>query len=246
MLVFPAVDIYGGRCVRLVQGRPGTGKVYYDDPCEAAARWVEEGAEALHVVDLDGALGSGSNRDVVLRLLGAAQVPVQVAGGIRTEGDVQALLEGGAARVVVGTRAVQEPQWVARLCEAHPGRVVVALDARQGRVAVSGWRRVVDAGPVELARALEAACPAAFLYTDVARDGMLTSPNFKGVRRLRDAVGVPVIASGGVSSLEHLRRLGECGADGVIIGKALYEGRLRLAEALAEAARFGSRLSARP
>jgi len=247
MLLYPTVDIAGGRCVRLDQGRPERETVYYEDPLDAALRWQGEGAEAIHVVDLDAALGEGRpNAGVVARILDGATVPVHVAGGLRDEQAVRAALAAGAARVVVGTRAVREPEWAAGLCCEHRGRVVIALDARQGRVAVEGWRRVVGVGPAELARRLAEAGPAAFLYTDVARDGMLSRPNFAGVEQLLDAVRVPIIAAGGVASLEDLRRLGECGADAVVVGKALYEGVFSLAEALEVCSAYPSRLPARP
>jgi phosphoribosylformimino-5-aminoimidazole carboxamide ribotide isomerase len=245
------VDIARGRCVRLLQGDPGREKVYYDDPCEAALHWQELGAEALHVVDLDGALGRGEPTadDVagpVARLLAAARLPVQVAGGLRSGRAVRAALAAGAARAVVGTRAVKDLDWAGRLCDELPGRIVIALDARAGRVAVEGWQDVVAEGPVELARRLAAAGPAAFLYTDVSRDGMLSRPHFEGVVELLNAVPTPVMASGGVASLDDIRALGECGADAVVVGKALYEGRFTLPEALEAAAPFASRLRPAP
>jgi phosphoribosylformimino-5-aminoimidazole carboxamide ribotide isomerase len=250
MLVYPAVDIAGGRCVRLLQGRPEQETVYYDDPLEAARHWERLGARALHVVDLDGALGRGpagpNGPSPALALVGGVGVPVQVAGGLRSTAAVRRVLEAGAARAVVGTRAVRDPAWAMGLCRELPGRIVVAVDAREGRVAVEGWQDTAEVGPVELARRLAEGGPAAFLYTDVSRDGMLSRPHFAGVERLLAAVEVPVIASGGVASLEDIRRLGECGADAVIVGKALYEGLFTLSEALEEADRFGSRLLPEP
>jgi phosphoribosylformimino-5-aminoimidazole carboxamide ribotide isomerase len=219
---------------------------YWDSPAEAALHWQRLGAEALHVVDLDGALGRGSNAEAVERILERVEVPVQVAGGLRTDQAVRAVLEAGAARAVVGTRAAKEPDWAVALCAALPGRVVVALDAREGRVAVEGWQELTETDPAELARRLAAGAPAAFLYTDVSRDGMLSRPHFEGVERLRRAVRVPVIASGGVASLEDIRRLGECGADAAIVGKALYEEKFTLPEALEVAAAFPSRLAPAP
>jgi phosphoribosylformimino-5-aminoimidazole carboxamide ribotide isomerase len=246
MLVLPAVDIADGKCVRLLQGRPEDATVYYDSPPDAALHWQALGAEALHVVDLDGTLGSGSNPAAVLEILERVAVPVELAGGLRDEHAVERALQAGAARAVVGTRACIDPDWAAGLCRALPGRVVIAVDARDGRVAIKGWKETADADPVELAGRLAPAGPAAFLYTDVSRDGMLSRPNFGAVERLLDAVDVPVIASGGVASLEDIEQLGRCGADAVITGKALYEGSLDLRDALAEAARWPSRLSPRP
>ncbi len=253
MLVYPAVDIAGGRCVRLSQGKLEGQTVYYEDPVEAALRWQNEGAGALHVVDLEGALSRALDQEVdrgticpIRRILEHTQVPVQVAGGLRTTHAVHNALCAGAARAVVGTRAVRDPRWARCICRSLPGRVVIALDAREGRVAVEGWQDEVDESPAELARRLAEAAPAAFLYTDVSRDGMLTRPHFEGVRDLLEAVEVPVIASGGVADLEDIRELGECGADAVIVGKALYEERFPLAEALELADRYPSRLAPRP
>ena len=254
MLVFPAVDIARGRSVRLLQGRPEDEKVYYERPADAALHWQAQGARALHVVDLDGALARGGasperedhNAAPVQEILERVRVPVQVAGGLRSTEDVRAVLKAGAARAVVGTQAVRDPGWAIGLCGELPGRIVIAVDAREGRVAVEGWQELAEVGPVELARRLSEGRPAAFLYTDVSRDGMLTRPHFEGVERLLAAVDVPVIASGGVADLADLERLGECGTDAVIIGKALYEGKFTLAQALETAGRYPSRLKPAP
>jgi len=239
-----------------MQGRPDWEKVYYHRPAEAALHWVELGARTLHVVDLDAALArglrqagspqGGTQARPVMEVLEGVGIPVQVAGGLRSMRAVRSVLEAGAARVVVGTRAVKQPDWAVRLCRELPGRIVIALDAREGQVAVEGWQELVEEGPVELACRLEAGEPAAFLYTDVSRDGMLSRPNFSAVEELLGAVQTPVIASGGVASLDDIRLLGQCGADGVIVGKALYEGRLELPEALEVAARYPSRLATAP
>ena len=247
MLVFPAVDIARGRCVRLLQGRPEDEVVYYERPADAAMHWQEQGARTLHVVDLDGALAqSSANAAPMQEILQRARVPVQVAGGLRSTQAVRAVLDAGAARAVVGTQAVRDPEWAVGLCGEQPGRIVIAVDAREGRVAIEGWQELVEMGPVELARRLSEGRPAAFLYTDVSRDGMLTRPHFEGVERLLAAVDVPVIASGGVADLADVERLGECGADGVIIGKALYERKFTLAQALEAAGRYPSRLAPEP
>ena len=247
MLVYPAVDIAKGKCVRLLQGRPGDQTVYYESPLQAALQWQELGAEVLHVVDLDGALGRpGAGSDAVREILGGVAMPVQVAGGLRNTEAVEQVLTAGAARAVVGTRAVRDPDWAIELCRRLPGRIVIAVEAREGRVAIEGWQEVVAAEPVELARRLAEGGPAAFLYTDITRDGMLTHPNFAGVEALRKAVDVPVIASGGVASAHDIRMLGACGADAVIVGKAFYEKLLSMADALAAASRYPSRLSAAP
>jgi phosphoribosylformimino-5-aminoimidazole carboxamide ribotide isomerase len=247
MLVFPAVDIAKGRAVRLLQGDPNQETVYFDSPAEAALHWQNEGARALHVVDLDGALaGGGANAGAVAQILQRTELAVEVAGGLRDTASVRRALDAGAVRAVVGTAAVRDPDWAVRLCRELPGRIVIAVDAREGRVTVEGWQESTEVTPVELARRLAEGGPAAFLYTDVSRDGMLTTPHFEGVEALMEATEVPVIASGGVSSLDDIRRLGELGADAVITGKALYEKRFGLAEALELAAQCGSRLPARP
>ena len=250
MLVYPAIDIAGGKCVRLLQGRPDQATVYHDRPVEAALHWQQLGARALHVVDLDATLGRSpageANADAIEEIIDVARVPVQVAGGLRSETAVERALNAGAARAVVGTRAVREPEWAVELCRLWPDRIVIALDARDGRVAVEGWQKLVEAGPVELARRLEEAGPAALLYTDIGRDGMLSRPNFEVTRELLAAVRTPVIASGGVASLDDVRRLGECGADAVVIGKALYEGHVALPEAIEAARDYPSRLQPEP
>ena len=246
MLVFPAVDVKQGRCVRLQQGNPDDEKVYEAEPWRAACRWADQGAVALHVVDLDGALGTQNNRQHIRKLLQEVPLPVEVGGGLRDDHAVNEVLKAGAARAVVGTRAVAEPNWAISLSKRLPDRIVVALDARDGLVAVEGWQKTSDVEATELARRLAEGRPAAFLYTDVSRDGMMNHPNFEAVQQMAQATGVPVIASGGVSSAEDIRRLGESGADAVIVGKALYEDRLTLSEAMEAAGPFEGRLSARP
>ena len=247
MIVFPAVDIKNGKCVRLLQGKPDSEKQYYEHPWEAAQHWEELGAKVLHVVDLDGALGSAeANTSYVEEILRTVHIPVQVGGGLRTRRQVEAVLAAGAARAIIGTRVLLEPHWAADLSRSYPGRVIVALDARDGKVALRGWQELGAKGVCELAVELQQVRPAAFLYTDVDRDGMLSRPNFEGTAALIEATDVPVIASGGVASEEDVRQLGEIGADAVIIGKALYEGKLHLRAALGAASRFPSRLCAAP
>jgi phosphoribosylformimino-5-aminoimidazole carboxamide ribotide isomerase len=231
----PAVDIRGGRCVRLVQGDFGRETRYADDPAEMARRWQDEGAQRLHVVDLDGARdGIRANAAVIARLLQSVSIPVQVGGGIRTLETARALLDDGAERVVVGTRAAEDPdslaQWLAAL---RPERVVVGVDARDGRVATHGWMTETDVGVVDLCERLRAIGVKRVVYTDVGRDGLLGGPNVETTRAV--AKHMAVIGSGGVSSVEHLCALAEAGAEGAIIGTALYEGRLKLKEALAVA-----------
>lgn len=243
MIVFPAVDVKDGRCVRLEKGRPDTARQYYNEPWVAAAHWQESGATWLHVVDLDGALsGNNTNSGAIKKLIQETEINIQIGGGIRSETAITEALKAGVKRVVIGTQAVKDPQWTIEQCISHPGEVVVALDAVKGRVSVEGWRQSTETKVEELAQVLEEGRPAAFLYTDVERDGMLSHPHFSGIKNLLQVTDIPVIASGGVSSLEDIQKLGACGADGVITGKALYEEKFCLQDAIAIANKFQSRL----
>lgn len=234
-LLLPAIDLKGGRCVRLQQGDLTRPAVYSDDPVAMALRWQEEGARALHVVDLDGAAsGEPRHLEVLRRLTRALSIPVQFGGGLRTSGAVAAALDAGAARVVVGTAAVLRPLWTADLLRRHPDRVVVAVDARQGRVATHGWQEDSGLGLEDAGRTLLGLGVKEVLYTDIPRDGMLTGADTDGARRLA-ALGLRVLASGGVSRLDEVRALAGLsrqGVAGAVVGKALYEGKLCLPEAL--------------
>jgi phosphoribosylformimino-5-aminoimidazole carboxamide ribotide isomerase len=229
----PAVDIRGGRCVRLVQGDFSRETRYADDPAAMARHWQDQGASRLHVVDLDGARdGIRANAHVIARLLRTVTIPVQVGGGIRSLQTARALLQDGADRVVVGTRAAEDPdalsEWLAQL---GPERVVVGVDARAGRVATHGWQTLTDLSVVDFCRGLTDLGVKRVVYTDVARDGLLGGPNLEVTREL--ASHLAVIGSGGVASIDHLRGLANAGAEGAIIGTALYEGSLQLKDALA-------------
>ncbi len=230
MLIIPAIDLKAGRCVRLRQGDMQAETVVAEEPTEAALRWAEAGARILHVVDLDGAVGGKpGNRRAVARILKAIRIPVQVGGGIRTAETVRDYLEMGTHRVIVGTAAIKDPGFVREICRDHPGRVAVGIDARHGRVAVEGWLEATDMPAVELAQRLEDCGAAAVIFTDILRDGMQSGPNIAETRRLAEAVAIPVIASGGVGGIEHIRellRLRSAGVVGVITGKALYSGAL--------------------
>ncbi len=231
----PAIDIRGGRCVRLVEGDFARETRYADNPAEMARHWEAEGAQRLHVVDLDGARdGIRANADVIRRLLQSVRVPVQVGGGIRSIETAQSLLAEGAARVVVGTTAAEDPEvmrtWVAELGAEH---VVVGVDARGGRVATHGWQNVTDLDVLKFCQLLKDCGVERVLYTDVARDGRLSGPDVEGTRAIANLLRV--IGSGGVSTVEHLRELANVGAEGAIIGTALYEGRLKLGDALVTA-----------
>ncbi len=236
MILYPAIDIQGGRCVRLFQGRMEEATVYGDDPAAMARRWVDEGAGALHVVDLDGARnGRPQNVDEVLAIRRAVAVPIQVGGGLRSHEAAEAYLEAGFERVVLGTRAAVDADFLAELCAAHPGRVAVGIDARDGLVALKGWTEIIPLEADELARRVENIGASAIIYTDIARDGTLTGPNVEAVAAVARGVALPVIASGGVATVEDLRSLKALAADGVegvIVGKALYEGTVSVAEAL--------------
>lgn len=232
MLVIPAVDIRGGRCVRLTQGRFEEETVYYDDPVQAAQHWQDQGAEYLHVVDLDGALtGEPKNIEILGRILEAVDIPLEFGGGIRTEEVAGKVLKMGTDRVILGTRVVDCPELIERLCLKNPGRVAVSLDYRGGRVAVKGWVESSQKELLEVAREVEKARPRAIIFTDITRDGTLKGPDIDFLKELLKMVSVPVIVSGGIASLEHLRALSLLPIEGVVVGKALYSGAIRLAEA---------------
>ena len=231
----PAVDIRGGRCVRLVQGDFARETQYADDPAEMARHWQAEGAQRLHVVDLDGARdGVRANADVIRRLLRSVEVPVQVGGGLRSLDSARALLDDGADRVVIGTAAAEHPETLSGWVDAlGTERLIVGVDAREGHVLTRGWLSATDVSVLSFCQTLAAAGVGRVIYTDVARDGLLGGPNIPGTREIARILGV--IASGGVSTVEHLRLLAQTGAEGAIVGTALYEGRLSLGDALAAA-----------
>ena len=233
MIIIPAIDIKEGRCVRLRQGVMQEQTIYSDEPVEAASRWERQGAELLHVVDLDGAVqGSPVNTAQIHRILQTVGVPVQVGGGLRDMQSIESYLTAGASRVVLGTAAVRSPDLLRKACGRFADRIIVAIDSRNGQVAIEGWQEVSEQTTLELAKELEKASPAALLVTDIQRDGMLTGPNLPALRAVVAATQIPVIASGGVRSLkdiEDLLSIRELYA--VIVGKALYEGMLNLSEA---------------
>jgi len=229
--VIPAVDMQEGEVVQLVQGERGTA-TRYGDPVEAARRWIDEGARTLHLVDLDGAFeGERVNAEAVDAVLDAVDVPVQLGGGIRTADDALDLLDRGVDRVILGTAAVENPDIVAEISEEHPGSVMVSLDAKDGEVVVSGWTESTGLDPAEAADRYEDLGAGAILFTDVDVEGQLEGINRESVERVVDAVDVPVVASGGVTTLDDVRALREAGAAAVVVGTALYEGRFTLDEA---------------
>jgi phosphoribosylformimino-5-aminoimidazole carboxamide ribotide isomerase len=232
--ILPAIDLRGGQCVRLVQGDYARETVFDPDPGAVARRWAEQGATFLHLVDLDGArLGRPVNADGVRAAVRASGVPCQLGGGIRSEDDLQTALDWGVTRVIVGTRALRDPDWCAAVCKRFPGRVAVGIDARDGRVQTDGWLAGSDVQAVDLARRCADWGVAALIYTDVSRDGTLTGPNVGATAELARAVpGVPVIASGGVGSLDDVAALARAGIPACIVGRALYDGRFTLQEAI--------------
>ncbi len=234
MLVIPAIDLKDGRCVRLVQGRRDQVTSYSDDPASVARRWVEEGAILIHVVDLDGAFsGIQKNLERIKEIRSAVDVALEVGGGIRGMERVEELFSIGVDRVILGTSAVKDPDLLSSATERYPGRVLVGIDARDGIVAIRGWEESAGMEAVEFALRVQEIGVAGIIYTDISRDGMLSGPNVEAIRTMVEAVRVPVIASGGVSSIDDIMRLKEIrGLWGAIVGKAIYTGRVDLAEAI--------------
>ena len=236
MLIIPAIDLKEGQCVRLRQGRAEDVTIFSDDPAAMGLRWQAAGAQLLHVVDLDGAFSSRPrNLESIRRLRQALSIPMELGGGIRTLDTVAAYIDLGIDRLILGTVALKDPKLAARACADFPGRIAFGLDARDGLLAVEGWTETSGKTALDAARALAPLHPAAFIYTDIARDGVKRGVNLLATRALAEAVEVPVIASGGVSSLDDIRALlplESLGVVGVITGRALYDGSLDLAEAI--------------
>lgn len=236
MLLIPAIDIKNGQCVRLRQGKMQDVTVFDDDPAVVAERWVAEGADRIHVVDLDGAMaGEPVNLRAIKRVIAACgDVPVQVGGGIRDEEGIEAYLALGVQFVIIGTRAVAEPHFIADVALEFPGHVIVGLDAKDGKVATDGWSKLSNHDVTEMALLLERDGVAAIIHTDISRDGMMNGLNIDATRELARKISIPVIASGGVTTLDDIKALCAAEADGVsgaIIGRALYEGTIDLAQA---------------
>lgn len=236
MIVIPAIDIRDGRCVRLEQGQMSKETVYSKIPEEMARKWHDHGAERLHLVDLDGATqGKPMNRESIGNIIRSVPIPVQLGGGIRDMKTIEAYLELGIHQVILGTAAIKDPSLLSSACKAFPDRIILGIDARDNQVAVEGWTEGTGLTPVEMAQRVESLGVAAIIYTDIHRDGMQTGPNIEATGELAKAVNVPVIASGGISNIEDIKKvltLVESGVTGMITGRALYEGTLDLAAAI--------------
>ncbi|MDB9822401.1 1-(5-phosphoribosyl)-5-[(5-phosphoribosylamino)methylideneamino]imidazole-4-carboxamide isomerase [Deltaproteobacteria bacterium] len=236
MIIIPAIDLKNGRCVRLQQGQMSKETVYSDVPEEMAIKWCDDGAERLHLVDLDGAVeGRPVNGNIIKNIVNAVPIPIQLGGGIRDLQTIKSYLELGVNQIILGTVAYKDPEFVATACEKFPGRVILGIDARDGLVAVEGWTEETDTSPIEMAKKYEPMGISAIIYTDIRRDGMGTGPNIEATKDLAEAIDVPVIASGGISGIEDVEKvlsLKEYGVTAMITGKALYEGTLNLANAV--------------
>ncbi len=235
MLLIPAIDIKEGKCVRLRQGDMKQTTIFSDDPVSVAQRWVDEGARRLHIVDLDGALkGQPVNADVVHRIAeNHPQLPIQVGGGIRNEETVDVYIQAGVRYVIIGTQAIKEPHLISDLCVEYPTRVIVGLDAKDGKVATEGWSKLSKHNIIDVAQRFDAEGVESIIYTDIARDGMMKGVNIEATVSLAKAVNIPVIASGGIHNIENIRKLAAVSASGIvgaITGRAIYEGTLDFAE----------------
>lgn len=229
MLIYPAIDIKNGKCVRLTQGLINEEKKYFDDPVEAAKLWQSQGAKVLHVVDLDGAFeGSPKNLSIIKSIINEVDIPVQVGGGIRSLAAIEALLEAGAARAILGTKALEDKEMLTEAVKRFGDRIVVSIDAKGGYVATEGWVKTSELTVLEFVKELEDIGVATVVYTDIARDGMLMGPDIEGLMAIKQAAAIKVIASGGISSKADLDKLKELEVEGAIVGKALYEGKLSL------------------
>ena len=236
MLIIPAVDLKEGKCVRLEQGLMEKATIYSEDPATTAKHWEAQGAELLHVVDLDGAFaGSPRNLEAIIAIRKAIKIPIEVGGGIRDMSTVRKLVSIGIERIILGTAAIKDPSFVQAACSAFPGKIIVGIDAKDSLVAIKGWAEVTTVKAIDLARQMQDHGVIAIIYTDIKRDGMLSGPNIEATRDLAKALHIPVIASGGVHTMkdiENLLAVRHAGVTGVITGKAIYSGSLDLKDAI--------------
>ncbi len=232
MLIYPAIDIKNGKCVMLTQGKFDKEKIYSEDPVEAAKIWEQKGAKMLHIIDLDGALeGKSKNYEIIQKIIKEINIPIQLGGGIRDLETIKTLIDIGVNRVILGTKAVQDEEMLKKAINTYEEKIVVAIDAKDGYVAVNGWTKTSTVDALQFAKKIEQLGVKTIIYTDIARDGMLKGPNFKAIKNMNDNVFIDVIASGGVSSVKDLQKLSEIGVAGAIVGKALYEGKIDLTNA---------------
>ena len=236
MLIIPAIDLKDGECVRLLQGRMEDSTVFSDDPVAMAADWVNAGARRLHLVDLNGAFAGEPVNGGIVKAIAKAfpDLPIQIGGGIRSLETIQAYLDAGVQYVIIGTKAVKEPEFVFEACKRFPGHIIVGLDAKDGKVAIDGWAEITDVDVIDLAKQFKEAGVSAIVYTDISRDGMMQGVNVEATARLAEACGIEVIASGGVTDIEDVRALAKVASSGIcgaITGRAIYEGTLDLKEA---------------
>jgi phosphoribosylformimino-5-aminoimidazole carboxamide ribotide isomerase len=242
MQIWPAIDLRGGKCVRLQQGDYGREIVFADDPAAMARRLVGDGAECLHLVDLDGARdGRPVNIDSIQAIVQAVRVPCEFGGGIRDDAAISALFDLGLSRLVIGTKALREPDWFRANVRRYPGKLALGIDARDGFVATDGWLQTSSTPAIELVKQFEDEPIAAIIYTDIARDGMLAGPNLAAIQAMKQATRLPVVASGGVTTVADVAALASIRMAGCIIGRALYEGKLSLADALAASRAMATR-----
>lgn len=237
MRIYPAIDIKDGKCVRLLRGSFDDVTVYGDDPAEMARKWEAEGGEYIHVVDLDGAVkGHGVNAEAIRRICESVSVPVQTGGGIRTMEDIEAKLNCGISRVIIGTKAVSDPEFIKNAVAKYGEKIAIGIDAKDGKVAIEGWEKTTEFGAVEFAEKMAELGVKTIIYTDIATDGTLAGPNVEAMKEMASRVDVDVIASGGIGNIEHIKSLSGTGVEGVIVGRALYTGGVELSAAV-EAAR---------
>ena len=236
MIIIPAIDIKNRKCVRLVQGKMDKQTIYSDEPCEVARQWVEKGASLLHVVDLDGAIAKKPvNLDIIAKIVNQVKIPIQLGGGIRNIETADKIFDIGVSKIIIGTEAIKNPEFVKQACKKYPKKILIGIDAKDGFAATEGWLEKSDITPVEAAKKFENFEIAAIIFTDISKDGMQTGPNLESTRILAESVSTPIIASGGVSDINDIKKLlllEKNGVTGIITGRALYEKSLDLKEAI--------------